>query len=212
MTPDMGFVGAKVAPFQFHPGVGQQGGYEQQGGYGQHGVYGQQGGYEQQGGYGEQRGYGEQGGYGQYQQMAQQPGMLPPVMIGGSGHGRSDAYSSTTGSYQPSTVTNQSITGMQNTDFRGPSPDPSLGTSATRSSRGRGSASERGRLYIANDDRGEGGSGQGGGSGGGGGGVVQHRDGGPLQEETVLEETDLDEIPPSYDSISPDRNGAAGRS
>ena len=201
MTPDMGFVGAKVAPFQFHPGVGQQGGYEQQGGYGQHGVYGQQGGYEQQGGYGEQRGYGEQGGYGQYQQMAQQPGMLPPVIIGGSGRGRSDAYSSTTGSYHPSTVTDQDIAGMQNAEFRGPSPDPSLGTSATLSSRGRESASVRRRLRIADKDRGEGGSGRGSSSSG----VVQHRDGGPLQE-TVPEE------PPNYDPIPPNGKGAAGRS
>jgi len=142
----------------------------------------------------------QQKGYGQYQQMAQRPGMLPPVVSGGSVHGRSDAYSSTTGSHYPTTVTDHSVAGMQNADFRGPSPGPSLGTSGTfLSSKERELASERRRLHIANEERGEGGSGS--------GGVVQHRDGGRLQEENVPEE-----VPPSYDSISPDGDDAAGRS
>lgn len=129
------------------------------------------------------------------QQMAQRPAISPPVMSGGSGHGRSDGYSWTT--------TDQSITNIRNTDFRDSSPGPSLGTSGTGtlSSRGRESASSRRRLYVANDERGEGGSGQ------GGGGVVQHQDGGRLQQESVPEE-----VPPSYDSISPDEHGATGRS
>ena len=129
------------------------------------------------------------------QQMAQRPDILPPVMSGGSGHGRSDGYSWTT--------TDQSITSMRNADFRDPSPGTSLRTSGTGtlSSRGRESASSRRRLYVANDERGEGGSGQ------DGGGVVQHQDGGRLQQESVPEE-----VPPSYDSISPDEHDATGRS
>ena len=145
----------------------------------------------------------QQKGYGQYQPMVQRPGMPPPVVSGGgSGHGRSDGYSSTTGSRYPTTVTDPSVPAMQNTDFRGPSPGPSLGTSGTfPSSKERELASERRRLHVANDERGEGGSGQ------GSGGVVQHRDGGRLQQQSTPEE-----IPPSYDSISPDGQDAAGRS
>ena len=172
--PDMDLAGAKVVPFQFHPQVGQQEGYGQQEGHGQQG------------------GYRQEGGYGQHQQMAQRPGMLPPAMVGGSGHGRPDAYSSTSESYRPSTVTDQSITGIQDAGLRGPSPGPSLGTSATHSSRDRESSVRR-RLRVADTkDRGEGGSGQ----GGSGSGMIQHRNGGPLQEETVPEE-----VPPGYYSI-----------
>ena len=129
------------------------------------------------------------------QQMAQRPSISHPVMSGGSGHGRSDGYSWTT--------TDQSITSMRNADFRDPSPGPSPRTSGTGtlSSRGRESASSRRRLYVSNDERGEGVSGQ------GSGGVVQHQDGGRLQQESVPEE-----VPPSYDSISPDEHGATGRS
>ena len=144
----------------------------------------------------------QQKGYGQYQQVAQRPGMPPVVTGGGSVHGRSDVYSSTTGSHYPTTVTDQNVPPMQNADFRGPSPGPSLGTSGTLpSSKERELASERRRLHVANDERGEGGSGQ------GGSGVVQHKDGGRLQQQSVP-----DEIPPSYDSISPDERAAAGRS
>ena len=143
----------------------------------------------------------QQKGY-QYQQMGQRPGMPVPVVSGGSAHGRSDAYSSTTGSHYPTTVTDPSVAGMQNAEFRGPSPGPSLGTSGTfLSSKERELASERRRLHIANEERGEGGSGQ------GSGGVVQHQDGGRLQEQNAPEE-----VPPSYDSISPDGDGDAGRS
>jgi hypothetical protein len=62
-------------------------------------------------------------------------------------------------------------------------------------------ASERRRLHIANNGQGEGGSGQGSSS------VVQHKDGGRVQQQSTPEE-----VPPSYDSISPDERGGAGRS
>jgi len=102
------------------------------------------------------------------QEMAERPDMPPPVVSGGSGHGRSDGYSSTT-------VADQGITDMQNADFK--------------------------ELHIVNDEHGEGGFGQNGSD------VVQHRDGGPLRQQRVPEE-----VPPSYDSISPDEHGATGRS
>lgn len=145
----------------------------------------------------------QQQGYGQYPKMAQRPGMPVPVLTGdGPGYGRSDARSSTTGSHYPTTVTDPSAPGMPIPDWRGPSPGPSLGTSGTLpSSKERELASERRRLYVANEERGEGGSGQGSGD------VVQHKDGGRLQQQSVP-----DEIPPSYDSISPDERPAAGRS
>jgi hypothetical protein len=141
-----------------------------------------------------------QKGYDPYAQMAQRPTMPVPVVTGGgSGYGRSDRHSSTTGSHYPTTVTEQSVTGMRHPDFRGPSPEPSLGTSGTFPS-SKEQASERARLQVANN--GEGGSGQGSNNV-----VVQHRDGGRLQQASAPEE-----IPPSYDSISPEERSASGRS
>jgi len=123
--------------------------------------------------------------------MAQQPGTQ--VVTGeGSGQRGSDIRSSTTGSHYPTTITGQSV-GMHNTDFRGPSPGPSLGTSGTLPSSKE--MSEGGRFQVANGGNGEGGS-----------GLVQHRDAGRLRQGTVVEE-----IPPSYDSISPDDRPSAGR-
>ena len=176
MMPDIDLDGAEVTPFQFHPQAAQQQGYSQ---------------YPQM-----------------PPQMVQRPGMPAPVVGGGvAGY---DGYSTTTGSHYPTTVTDPSAAGMQNVDWRGPSPGPSLGTSGTLpSSKDRELADERRRLYVANDERAEGGSSQGGGSGSGsgsGGGVVQHRDGGRVQEPTVPEE-----VPPSYDSIPPDEQDAPGR-
>jgi len=137
--------------------------------------------------------------------MAQRsPEMPVPVVTGGTGgYGRSDVYSSTTGSHYPTTVSDPSMAGMQNADFRGPSPGPSLGTSGTlpSSSKDRESEGERRRLLIANEERGEGASGQGSSN------VLQHRDGGRVQQESVPEE-----VPPSYDSISPDEHTTGGRS
>ena len=133
-----------------------------------------------------------QKGYQQYPQMAQQqrPGTAP--VMGGAGYATSDARSSTTGSHYPTTITDPS--GMR-PDFRGPSPGVSLGTSGTLpSSKGRESTSEGGVLRVANDENGEGGS--------GGGIMFQHRDAGRIPEE----------VPPSYDSISPDERSAAGTS
>lgn len=171
--PNVDLVGAEVTPFQYHPDAAQQQGYAQQQASEKH------------------------------PQMLQRPEMPTPVVTGSAGgYGRSDVYSSTTGSHYPTTVTDQSMTGMQNTDFRGPSPGPSLGTSGTfPSSKDREVASERRRLLIANEERGEGGSGQGGSN------VVQHQDGGRVQQESTPEE-----VPPSYDSISPDERSTAGRS
>jgi hypothetical protein len=130
-------------------------------------------------------------GYDPYNQMAQRPGSVPAVSGPGSGHGRSDVRTSTTGSHYP--TTEQS--GVHNPEWRGPSPGPSLGTSGTLAS------SKGGPLQVANNANGEGGSGQGSSN------VLQHRDGGRLQHQTVPEE-----IPPSYDSISPDERSASGRS
>lgn len=139
-----------------------------------------------------------QKGYGQQPQMVQRAGMPAPLIGGGgSGYGASDVHSSTTGSHYPTTITDQSVTGIRNADFRGPSPGHSLGTSGTfPSSKERELAIEGGRLRVANGERGEGGSGQ--------GGVVQHRDGGRLQPQGNPEE-----VPPSYDSIPPDERDAA---
>jgi len=148
----------------------------------------------------------QQQGYSQYPQMApqmvQRPGMAAPVVGGGvAGH---DGYSTTTGSHYPTTVTDPSVAGMRDADWRGPSPGPSLGTSGTLpSSKDRDFADERRRLYVSNDERAEAGSSQGAGSSGG---IVQHRDGGRVQEPTVPEE-----VPPSYDSIPPDEHEARGR-
>ena len=142
----------------------------------------------------------QQLGYGKHPQMTQQPGMpVPVVRRGGSGYGgRSDVHSSSTGSHYPTTVTDQSVAGMQNPEFRELSPGPSLGTSGTlQSSKGGDSASGGRNLHIANDGRGEGGSSQ---------GVRQHRDAGRVQQQSVVEE-----VPPSYDSIPPDEHDAAGR-
>lgn len=164
--PGVDLNGAEVTPFQFHPQVAHQRGYEK------------------------------------YPQMVQQPGMPVPVARGGgSGYGgMSDVHSSTTGSHYPTTVTDQSITGMQNPDFRNLSPDPSLGTSATlQSAKERELASEGRSLHIANDGRGEGGSSQ-------ARPPWQHRDAGRVQQQSVVEE-----VPPSYDSIPPDEDDAAGR-
>ena len=146
---------------------------------------------------------GQQKGYGQYPQMAQRPSMPTPYVNGG-GHGVSDIHSSTTGSHYPTTVTDQSMAGMQNADWRNPSPGPSLGTSGTfPSTKERELASERRRLHVANDGRGEGGSGQGSGP------VVQLKDAGPVQQQNAQAP---EEVPPSYDSISPGDRPAAGRS
>jgi len=147
----------------------------------------------------------QQKGYRQYPQMAQRPGMQTPLISGGgSGHDMSDVHSSTTGSHYPKTVTDQSVTGMQNADWRNPSPGPSLVTSSTfPSSKGRESAGKRRRPYVANDERGEGGSGQGDGP------VVQLKDAGPVQQQNAPAP---EEVPPSYDSISPGDRPAAGRS
>jgi len=146
----------------------------------------------------------QQQGYGQYPQMAQQPGIPAPVVTGGgggSGYGRSDVHSSTTGSHYPTTVTDQSVTGMR--DFRGPSPGVSLGTSGTfPSSKEREVASDGGRLRVANDENGGGGSGQ-----GSGGVIVQHIDGGRVEEQQQQQQRSPEEVPPSYDSISPDEPG-----
>lgn len=129
-------------------------------------------------------------GYNPYGQMVQQSG-APVVRGEGSGPGISDVHSSTTGSHYPTTVTGQSLSGMHHTDFRGPSPGPSLVTSGTHpSSKDRDAASERVRLQVANSGNGEGGSGQGTGI------VLQHRDAGRLHSHVAPEE-----IPPSYDSV-----------
>jgi len=143
----------------------------------------------------------QQQGYEKFSQMPRQPGMPVPLVGGGGGGygGKSDVHSSTTGSHYPTTVTDQSVTGMQNQDFRGPSPGASLGTSGTLSSKDRELANERREMYIANDGRGEGSS-----------QAVpawQHRDAGRVPQQTVPEE-----VPPSYDSIPPDEPNAAGRS
>ena len=136
-----------------------------------------------------------QKGYQQHPQMGQRPGMQAPVM-GGAGYGTSDMHSVTSGSHYPTTITDQSVSGMRNQDYRGPSPGVSLGTSGGTlpSSKGRESTSD-GVLRVANDEHGEGGSGQ-------GGGIMFHRDGGQIPEE----------VPPSYDSISPGERSAAGTS
>jgi len=133
-----------------------------------------------------------QKGYQQHPQMGQRPGVQAPVM-GGVGYGTSDARSSTTGSHYPTTITDPSVGGMR--DFRGPSPGASLGTSGTLPSSKERDSTIDGVLRVANDENGEGGS--------GGGVMFQHRDGGRIPEE----------VPPSYDSISPDeRSSAAGTS
>ena len=135
-----------------------------------------------------------QKGYQQHPQMGQRPGMQAPVM-GGAGYGTSDNRSSTTGSHYPTTITDPSVGGMR--DFRGPSPGVSLGTTGTLPSSKERESTTEGMLRIANGENGEGGSGQGGGV------MFQHRDGGRIPEE----------VPPSYDSISPDeRSSAAGTS
>ena len=144
-------------------------------------------------------------GYGQYPQMAQHLSM-PTPFVNGSGQGALDQRSSTTGSHYPTTVTDPSVTGMQNADWRGPSPGPSFGTSGTfPTPKERELASERRRLHISNGERGEGGSGQGSGP------VVQLKDAGPLQQQTTPAPAP-EEVPPSYDSISPGDRPAAGRS
>ena len=141
-------------------------------------------------------------GHDQYAQMAQQPGTAVVSGEGSSHHRRSDLYSSTTGSHYPTTVTGQSVNGLQNTEFRGPSPGPSLATSGTLpSSKDRESASERTRLQVANNGNGEGGSSQRASI------IVQHRDGGRLQQQETVPE----EIPPSYDSIGPNERDRAKR-
>lgn len=143
-----------------------------------------------------------QKGYDPYGQMTQRPEMPVPVVSSPpSGYGRSDIRSSTTGSHYPTTITEQSVSGMHNQDWRGPSPGPSLATSGTLpSSKDRENAGGGSRFQVSNN--GEGGSGQGSSNA-----VVQHRDGGRLQQPSVPEE-----IPPSYDSISPDERSGAGPS
>jgi hypothetical protein len=143
-----------------------------------------------------------QKGYQQHPQMAQRPGMQAPVM-GGAGYGTSDVHSSTTGSNYPTTITDPSAGGMRNQDFRGPSPGLSLGTSGTLpSSKGRESTVDGGTLHLANDENGAGGSSQVGER------LYQHRDGGRVPAQVMTPE----EVPPSYDSISPDERSAAGMS
>jgi hypothetical protein len=140
-----------------------------------------------------------QKGYDPYPQMAQSSGMSGHVVSGGggSGYGRSD----TTGSHYPTTVTDPSVPGMPYPEFRSPSPGPSLGTTGTPpSSKDRELINGGRRLQVSNE-QGEGGSGQGSNN------LVQHLDGGRLQQQVVPEE-----IPPSYDSISPEERAAAGRS
>ena len=134
--------------------------------------------------------------YDPYTQMVQQPGM--PAVIGeGSGHRRSDPYSWNSGPHSPTSETGQSLPGLHNTDYRGPSPGPSLGTSGTfPSSKERESASERTRLQVANTGSVEGGSSPRSSR------VVQHLDAGRLQPQAAPEE-----IPPSYYSIPHDRGG-----
>lgn len=132
-------------------------------------------------------------GYDPYAQMGQRPGPVPVVSGPGSG-ARSDVRTSTTGSHYPTTITEQSMGGMHNPEWRAPSPGPSLATSGTLPS------SKNGTLQVANSATGEGSSGQGSSH------LVQHRDGGRLQQQVVPEE-----IPPSYDSISPDERSASGR-
>jgi hypothetical protein len=127
-------------------------------------------------------------------QMGQRPGVPGPIVGGEYGHARSDVNTSTTGSHYPTTVTDPSVTGMQNMDFRGPSPGPSLATSGTLPS-SKELASGGRRYHVAND---EGGSGQ-----RTSGIIVQHRDMGRVQQT---------DIPPSYDSISPDERDSAGPS
>lgn len=146
-----------------------------------------------------------QKGYDSYPQMAQQAGVSVPVMAGvGSGHGMSDMRSTTTGSHYPTTITDNSVGGMQNQDWRGPSPGPSLVTSGTLPSSK--ADSERRRLQLANDEHGEGGSNRVSGSGSGSNIIVQHRDAGLLQQHVP------EEIPPSYDSIPPDQLSGSDRS
>ena len=190
--PDIDLDGAEITPFQFHPQAAQQQGYSQ---------------------------------YPQMvpqmsppmapqvppqmppqmaPQMAQRPGMPGPVVGAGAGGSGYDGYSTTSGSHSHYPTSDPSVSGMQNADWRGPSPGPSLGTSGL-SSKDRELVDERRRLYVANEERGEGGSTRASG-GGGGGGVVQHRDGGRVQEPAAP-----DEVPPSYDSIPPDEQDAPGR-
>ena len=188
--PDIDLDGAEVTPFQFHHQGAQQQGYSQ---------------YPQMAPQ-----MPPQMPPQMAPQMVQRPGMPAPVVGAGAGGSGHDGYSTASGSnsHYPTTVTDQSVSGMQNPDWRGPSPGPSLGTSGTLlSTKDREMADERRRLYVANEERGEGGSTRGsGGGGGGGGGVVQHRDGGRVQEPTVP-----DEVPPSYDSIPPDEQDAPRR-
>jgi len=88
---------------------------------------------------------------------------------------------------------------MPGTDFRDISPGPSLITTATGtgtipSSKEREMASDKRRLYLANEE----------GEGNSGASFLQHQDGGRVPLARTSEEHP-NEIPPSYDMISPDK-------
>jgi len=106
-------------------------------------------------------------------------------------------HTSTSGSHYPTTSPQQSIYGMPGTDFRNVSPGPSLATTGTGtipSAKEREMASDKRRLYLANEE----------GEGNSGAGVLQHQDGGRVPLDRTAEEHP-NEIPPSYDMISPDK-------
>lgn len=108
-------------------------------------------------------------------------------------------HSSTTGSHYPPTSPHQSVTGMPvSNDFRNVSPGPSLGTTGTiPSAKEREIATDRRRLYLASDEE----------ELSSGSNVLQHQDGGRIPLARTPEEP-RQEIPPSYDSIGPDEEGA----
>lgn len=126
--------------------------------------------------------------------MVQRPG-VPTVGGEGSDHRNSDIYSSIIGPHSPATATGQSVTGLHNTDFRGPSPGPSLRTSGTHFSyKERDSAGDWAGLQIASEE---------GGSGRRGSDAVQHMHAGRLQQQSIPEE-----LPSNYHS-TPDNGGRA---
>jgi len=108
-------------------------------------------------------------------------------------------HTSTSGSHYASTSPQQSISGMPSNDFRNVSPGPSLATTGTiPSAKEREMASDRRRLYLANDE-----------AEGSGAAVMQHQDGGRVPLDRTPEEEQPHEIPPSYDMISPDEEPRA---
>lgn len=102
---------------------------------------------------------------------------------------------STSGSQYPPTSHGHGPVTMPSGDYAGVSPGPSLNTIGTiPSAKEREAATDRRRLHLSNEDY----------SGNvGSGSVIQHQDGGRVRLDRTPEEPQR-EIPPSYDSISPD--------